>query len=734
MAAQGLLAGTTLGGRYEVLDLVGVGGMGEVYRARDRELDEVVAVKVIRDELVKLPGVLDQFRSEVKLARRVTHRNVARAFELGRSDGATYYTMELVDGASLSKRLHGRAVPVAEAAEIIAALCDALDAAHGAGVIHRDLKPDNVLIATDGRIVLADFGIAAAVRLGGGALAGTPKYMAPEQARGEEATTQADIYSLGVMLYELVSGQPGFSGSIYEVIAAKEEVDHLVLPDGDPRLVELVARATSKDPALRPRSALAMRRVLLPFLHEQAREVAEPSYAVAAGLPTVIVRWPTLEEGARPYLVEGFHQALLRRLATWPRLRVSARGAAALGAVDVAITAGAETLELRADLGDTQLVLREQFDAELLPEAAHRAAGVIAAVAGATTAPPAPRGRPLVGEPLDLVLQARYLARDNRSRAADAVSLAARALELVPGHPRVLATLGLCEAQDAFYTLSNVRELESATEHVFAAIAAEPDLAEAHLARGYLELSRGRAVAAAACFRTAIAESPLLAEAHEWLGRLLLEAGFIVDGLARYHEAKALSPHIGSIETELVTALVLQDRWEEAQRILDVFQTIAPNGGLGFWMRLAAWRRDPVAIAATHAQFKAGAPVPFSRELLDLMFDVETPWEQRKARILALTGNRAATSPRRRGFLAQLVAETAGWVGDGAECLRQIRLSVEDGLFDRMWLERCPLLDCVRGDLAYPVLLAEVTERADAIHDALFGDHRDLATSYTPMV
>jgi hypothetical protein len=149
-------------------------------------------------------------------------------------------------------------------------------------------------------------------------------------------------------------------------------------------------------------------------------------------------------------------------------------------------------------------------------------------------------------------------------------------------------------------------------------------------------------------------------------------------------------------------------------------------------MRYSAWRGDLESWRLHYARFKAGMAVPFSREMLDLMFDIDTPWAQRKTALLAIAATQAGASPRRRGFLAQLVAETAGFSGDAEECLRQIRLSVGDGLFDRMWLEKCPLLACARGDLAYPLLLAEVTDRADAIHDALFGDHRDLATSYTP--
>src|SRR4051812_12134974 len=141
--AEAALAGTTLADRYDILELLGVGGMGAVYRARDRELDDLVALKVIRRELAAMPAMVERFRHEVKLARRVTHVNVARTFELGTSNGLMYCTMELVEGESLSQRLEQRRkVPIAEAVSIVSAVCDGLATAHAANVIHRDIKPD----------------------------------------------------------------------------------------------------------------------------------------------------------------------------------------------------------------------------------------------------------------------------------------------------------------------------------------------------------------------------------------------------------------------------------------------------------------------------------------------------------------------------------------------------------------------------------------------------------------
>jgi serine/threonine protein kinase len=227
----GAVSRQLLAERYELLGLVGVGGMGSVYRARDVELDEIVALKVLRRELVDTPGILDRFRREVKLARRVTHRNVARVFDIGEHGGEKFLTMEFIDGEPLGSILaRDGAMRVARVLELAAGVCAGLASAHAAGVVHRDLKPDNVLLAKDGRVVVTDFGIArafldAAAGLGNtlGVLMGTPAYMAPEQVEGrKDIDARADIYALGALLYELFTGRRAWEGeSPFAVASAR---------------------------------------------------------------------------------------------------------------------------------------------------------------------------------------------------------------------------------------------------------------------------------------------------------------------------------------------------------------------------------------------------------------------------------------------------------------------------------------------------------------------------------
>jgi serine/threonine protein kinase/Flp pilus assembly protein TadD len=210
-ATDNLAPGTLLAGRYEIVQLLGRGGMGAVYKAKDKELDRFVALKLIRAELAGNPEVLRRFKQELILARQVTHKNVIRIFDLGYSGGIQFITMDFVEGKDLRTLLreNGKFAPY-EAARIMLQICRALEAAHAERVIHRDLKPQNIMIGAKGRVYVMDFGIARSAYLPGmtqtGALIGTPEYMSPEQARGEELDERSDIFSLGVIFYELLTG------------------------------------------------------------------------------------------------------------------------------------------------------------------------------------------------------------------------------------------------------------------------------------------------------------------------------------------------------------------------------------------------------------------------------------------------------------------------------------------------------------------------------------------------
>jgi len=203
--------GTLLAGRYEILQLLGEGGMGAVYKARDLELERLVAVKLIRPDLASHPEILRRFKQELILARDVTHRNVVRIFDLGQSEGIKFITMEYVEGRDLRVLLKekGKFAP-AEAVSIMTQICRALEAAHEAGVVHRDLKPQNILLDAKDRVYVMDFGIAHSLETPGmtqtGVLMGTPEYMSPEQAKGMKVDARSDLFALGIIFYEMLTG------------------------------------------------------------------------------------------------------------------------------------------------------------------------------------------------------------------------------------------------------------------------------------------------------------------------------------------------------------------------------------------------------------------------------------------------------------------------------------------------------------------------------------------------
>jgi eukaryotic-like serine/threonine-protein kinase len=203
--------GSVLGGRYEITALLGEGGMGAVYKARDRELDRFVALKVIRPELAGRPEILQRFKQELLLARKVTQRNVIRIFDLGDADGVKFITMEFIEGGDLkSVMARDGKLPPDRAVSIVQQVCLALEAAHTEGVVHRDLKPQNIMIGKQDRAWVMDFGIARSLEFGGmtqtGALIGTPEYMSPEQVRGEHVDARSDLFTLGIIFQEILTG------------------------------------------------------------------------------------------------------------------------------------------------------------------------------------------------------------------------------------------------------------------------------------------------------------------------------------------------------------------------------------------------------------------------------------------------------------------------------------------------------------------------------------------------
>ncbi len=259
------LPGSVISDRYRIITMLGKGGMGEVYRADDLMLGQSVALKFLPDRAGHDEGMIERFRNEVRTARRISHPNVCRVYDVGEVDGQTFFTMEYVDGedlASLLRRI-GR-LPQDKALDIARQLCAGLAAAHVKGVLHRDMKPANIMLDGRGQVVITDFGLAGVADQIHGAevRSGTPGYMAPEQLAGEEVSVRSDIYSLGVVLYEVFTGKRAFAETTTKVFrTGREETPSRpssVVRDIDPAVERVILRCLETEPASRPTSVLSV--------------------------------------------------------------------------------------------------------------------------------------------------------------------------------------------------------------------------------------------------------------------------------------------------------------------------------------------------------------------------------------------------------------------------------------------------------------------------------------------
>ena len=291
-----LTTGTTFANRYQVIEELGRGGMGLVYKVFDREVGEKVALKLIAPEIAADGETIARFRNELKLARTISHKNVCRMYDLGQDDGADYITMEYVPGEDLKSfiRRSGR-LTVNKAVGIAAQVCEGLAEAHRRGVVHRDLKPQNIMIDHEGNVRIMDFGIARLAGAGGltmpGTAVGTPEYMAPEQVDGEEADGRSDLYALGAVLFEMLTGRSPFQGAGPLAAAVKHKTEaapdpRTLNPDVPEVLGRLVLRCLEKSRECRYQTAEDLLAGLQAVAKEPTAIGPDLPHGTAAGRPS----------------------------------------------------------------------------------------------------------------------------------------------------------------------------------------------------------------------------------------------------------------------------------------------------------------------------------------------------------------------------------------------------------------------------------------------------------------
>ncbi len=317
MISEGrFLPGRLILGRYRIIALLGKGGMGEVYRADDLTLGQGVAMKFLPEEATRDEGMRERFRNEVRTARRISHPNVCRVYDVGDVDGQTFFTMEYVDGEDLGSLLRriGR-LPQDKAVEIARQLCAGLAAAHAKGVLHRDLKPANIMLDGRGQAVIMDFGLAGVADdiRGPEVRSGTPAYMSPEQLSGTEVTMLSDIYALGLVLYEVFTGKRAFAEKLAGALHGHDDRTPSrptsVVKDLDPIVEKVILRCLEVQPSSRPSNALAVAAALPggdPLAAALAAgETPSPQMVAAAGET----------EGLRPRVAIAILAAILVGLA-----------------------------------------------------------------------------------------------------------------------------------------------------------------------------------------------------------------------------------------------------------------------------------------------------------------------------------------------------------------------------------------------------------------------------------
>jgi serine/threonine-protein kinase len=320
--------GDVLGGRYRLVELLGQGGMATIFRATDAQLGREVAVKVLHPQYGTDPDFVARFRQEAQAAASLSHPNIVGVYDFGTDAAGPYIVMELVDGEDVATLLaRNGPLPPRQAARLAAEVAHALAAAHARGIVHRDVKPGNILVSSDGRVKVADFGIARAwadARLTlPGVTLGTVHYLSPEQALGQPATEASDIYSLGVVLYELLAGRRPWEGDTPAAVAmarvnAPAPLVSAVRPGVPPALEAIDRTALSPDPASRYPSAGAMAAALEAFLEASApRPTAVPTAAAAAGVAAA-ARPPAPPPGPPQYPPDAYAAGPARALPPEP--------------------------------------------------------------------------------------------------------------------------------------------------------------------------------------------------------------------------------------------------------------------------------------------------------------------------------------------------------------------------------------------------------------------------------
>jgi serine/threonine-protein kinase len=752
LTAETALAGADLvGGRYRIVRWLGGGGMGRVYEALDTELELKVALKVLN--AATAGEALERFRNEVRLTRQIQHRNVARMYDIGVHEGQRFLTLEMIEGDPLTRELGRGPMPWARLAPIAEQICAGLAAAHAVGIVHRDLKPDNVLVErAGGRVVITDFGIARRDTDAGltqvGTVVGTPRYMAPEQLAGRDLDARADLFSLGVMMYELASDARPWDGDNAIAIAVAQATtapEPLRAPHLPAAAAALIMKCLALEPAERPASADELRAAIAavsvgaapPRAASPAPEPPRAPPVRAAPKDATLAVLPLACAPDDRYLADGVFEDLIDTLSTTSRLRVRPAGSV-LAVTDVDPREVGKKLEVdqvvagslrRLPFGlrvTARLISVEDgfqiwsqrtdcTEAEVLVVSQQLAKGIAAALSTRSTV----ATRPTDPRAVDLYLRARAeLRRFWASHARDASELLGEALELAPTSPQIAGAFAYAAVQA--WVLSGDPALLARAE-VAVARGLATGHGDAYLGSAVLRMNQNDLVGGAGDLGRSLVLAPMSGSAHEAAARILCEVASFDVARHHYETARGLEPLRGKvIETELARLDALSGDIASADRRIadiaaDADASIAQLGDV-FSVRFAAWRGDVAGAIAASERVASGVSAPaermirFVRESLVRGALDEATWKR------LVEGQIAGAPPGRLRLLGiQIIAEVAALVGDVPHALAALESANENGLIDVNWLDRCRIFTRLATEPRWRKVRADVGARAQAV-------------------
>ena len=737
----------TFAGRYQIERWLGSGGMGRVYAARDTELDEKVALKVLRSGLSE--DALERFRREVRLTRRIQHPNVARMHDIGDYRGDKFLTMELVEGASLLHEI-GIAMAWPRLHDLAKQLCAGLAAAHDKGVIHRDLKPANVLIEhATGRAVITDFGIARSADEAGvtlvGSVVGTPRYMSPEQLSGAAVDARADLFSLGVILFELATGVRPWQGDSAVAIAVAQATQHVVpieTTNAPPGFAILVARCLALEPSNRPSTAhaLGIELAAIDTVVTGATPANEPRlpHPDSADRRVALAVLPISCAAGDDYLADGVLEDLIDSLSASPGLRVRPAGVVrtrqdpdplALGrelAVDHVVVGS-----LRRSPGGLRISARligiaDEFqiwaqrvegpESAVLAMSEQLGRGIAAALSTrATTISP----RPTDARAVDLYLRARSELRRFWGRhILAAADLLDQAHEISPDSAAIAGARAFASTQ-AWVMVGEPRFAPRARAAIEHGLATEHP--EAYLASASYKFNTDDPIGGATDLATALVRAPMLAQAHEMAGRILVEIDATSEARHHFEIACELDPtraHI--IATDLARLGAIEGDWDSALRGIAAVaahpdRAIAQLGRI-YRARFAIWRNDHAAMTQAAEEFAPGTGGHTSA-LIALIHKTAV---SKTIDVLAwqtLNGTYGGRDMPHRGQLMglQVLGEIALFLGEHGLAYESIDRADRLGLFDVVMLDRCAIFEAIRDAPRFRAVRERIRARAATV-------------------